>query len=77
MESVLLTLALLACPVGMGVMMWFMGRGNREAAAPSSPPAADGSLDDLRAEQRRLAAEIDRLDASRDGHEDRYAGAGS
>jgi len=27
MESILLGLAVLACPVGMGVMMWFMARG--------------------------------------------------
>jgi len=29
MESVLFGLAFLACPVGMGAMMWFMARGRR------------------------------------------------
>ena len=29
MESVLLGAAVLACPVGMGLMMWFMGKGMR------------------------------------------------
>ena len=29
MEGVLLGVAALACPVGMGVMMWFMAKGMR------------------------------------------------
>ncbi len=32
------TLLLLACPVGMGLMMWFMMRGSK--AAPSPQPEA-------------------------------------
>lgn len=51
-------LALLACPVGMGLMMWFMARGSREGKRDASP----GSIDDLRAEQARLAAQIERLE---------------
>ena len=35
MESVLLALVLLACPVGMGVMMWMMGR--RKNTSEQSP----------------------------------------
>lgn len=29
MEGALLTVAVLACPVGMGLMMWFMGKRSR------------------------------------------------
>jgi hypothetical protein len=59
-ENVVLGLAALACPVGMGVMMWFMAKGARSGR--SSDSEAPGSLDDLRAEHRRLGAEIDRLE---------------
>ena len=56
MESLLLSLALLACPVGMGAMMWFMRRGqNKQQHAPAS--AAD-----LRAEQAKLTQEIEDLE---------------
>jgi hypothetical protein len=50
-ESVLLSLALLACPVGMGLMMWFMARSHRQTQTPSSP-------DDLRADHARISREI-------------------
>ena len=57
MAETLLTLALLACPVGMGLMMWFMMRGSK-----SAPPAATehngGS-----AEVVALRAELDQLQA--------------
>ena len=55
MESVLLSLILLACPVGMGAMMWFMMRGQKKGSAPAS-------VADLRAEKARLTQEIDDLD---------------
>ena len=55
MESVLLSLVLLACPVGMGAMMWFMMRGQNKQSAPAS-------VEDLRAEKARLTQEIDDLD---------------
>lgn len=59
----------LACPIGMGLMMWFMAKGMRrtEDNAPSEvtePP----SLDDLRAEQERLAAQISELDRDKTSH---------
>lgn len=49
-------LALLACPVGMGLMMWFMARGHRKDKAEPK----DMSLTDLKAEQRRLDAQLAR-----------------
>jgi hypothetical protein len=55
MESVLLSLALLACPVGMVAMMWFMMRWQNKQQTPDGPA-------DLRAEQARLTQEIDDLE---------------
>jgi hypothetical protein len=59
MDTVLITLAALACPIGMGAMMWFMARGMREKRDGSTPPP---SLETLREEHRRLGGEIDRLE---------------
>jgi hypothetical protein len=57
-DANLIGLAALACPVGMGVMMWFMGRGIRpKRDEPETPP----SLEALREEHRRLGDEIERL----------------
>jgi hypothetical protein len=58
MQTVFLSLAALACPIGMGAMMWFMGRGMRRKPEDSAPPP---SLDALRNEHRRLSSEIERL----------------
>lgn len=58
MEALLLGLLLLACPVGMGVMMWMM-RGSHK---PGS-----GSQGDQSAAQEvvRLRAEVDQLRVAR------------
>lgn len=56
MEGLLLTLALLACPVGMGLMMWFMGKSMRQGK--SDTQAQPRSVEQLREEQRRLEDEI-------------------
>lgn len=61
MESILFGLAFLACPVGMGAMMWFMARGMSGKRKEERP----ASLEDLREEHRRLAAQIERVDGSR------------
>lgn len=52
-------LAVLACPVGMALMMWFgMRRGSATGAE------AQG-VDDLRAQHQRLGEEIARLENER------------
>ncbi|HMH46448.1 MAG TPA: hypothetical protein VK538_01925 [Solirubrobacteraceae bacterium] len=58
----LLALCALACPVGMGAMMWFMARGSRSKEAPPVSPA---TLDDLREEHERLGTQIESLEDSR------------
>ena len=65
MEAVVLGLAALACPLGMGFMMWFMARGMRK-----DKPAPDqrSDLGDLRAEHARLGAQIERLEQDTNGH---------
>lgn len=58
METLIPTLVLLACPVGMGVMMWFMARGMKNKKEEPSP----ASVDTLREEHRRLGTEIERME---------------
>ncbi|MHB1835962.1 MAG: YdcH family protein [Solirubrobacteraceae bacterium] len=62
--GVLTPLALLACPVGMGLMMWMMSRGSKKASgqAIAEPPTKPVSLELLREEHRRLSKQIDRLE---------------
>lgn len=55
MPESLYALALLACPVGMGAMMWMMSRGHR--SEPGGDPEAK------RAELAGLEAQIDQLRA--------------
>ena len=62
METVLFGAVALACPIGMGAMMWCMAKGMRKG----SDAAAEPSVDDLRAEHARLGEEIERLDGARD-----------
>ena len=58
METALIGLAMLACPVGMGLMMWFMSKG----MGRRDPAASAVGVEDLRAEHQRLGAEIQRLE---------------
>ena len=61
--SPLLALCALACPIGMGAMMWFMARGSRSQSSP--PPAQQPStLDDLRDEHDRLGTQIENLEGA-------------
>jgi hypothetical protein len=58
--SPLLALCALACPVGMGAMMWFMARGSRSDRATQTPPPT--TLDDLRDEHDRLGTQIESVE---------------
>jgi len=60
---VLYTLPLLACPIGMGLMMFFMMRGNKQ-----EPPSPSRSNAD---EMTRLRAEVDQLRAAQRDRESR------
>ena len=61
MSQLFYAAAVLACPVGMGLMMWFMMRGNSShSSAPAQglpqQPNADAELAKLRAEVDQLRA---------------------
>jgi len=60
MPEALYPLLLLACPVGMGVMMWVMMRGNKQQPQPPADTATK------QAELAGLQAQIDQLQAQRD-----------
>ena len=62
-QSVLLSLAVLACPVGMGLMMWMMMRGQRRPDPSATSPAVD--VGDDTPQLRELRAEIEQLKADR------------
>ena len=69
-SSGFLPLLLLACPVSMGVMMWFMGRGmmgGRRGEKSDSATSENSSFADLEAEQARLAEKIESLQGTTDG----------
>ncbi len=55
METLLLGTAALACPVGMGAMMWFMMRGHNSSGAAGP----DDELKQLRDEVETLRAQRD------------------
>ncbi|MGH3468014.1 MAG: hypothetical protein ACRDQF_09825, partial [Thermocrispum sp.] len=56
--ATLLALAALACPVGMGVMMWLMMRGRHDHGGHGSAGAQqDREIAELRAEVQRLKAD--------------------
>ena len=62
MQQFLAALPLLACPVGMGVMMWWMSRNGRSDTDHAA------QVPDQTAEVARLRAEVDQL---RTAHEAR------
>jgi outer membrane murein-binding lipoprotein Lpp len=64
-SSGLLLLAVLACPVGMGLMMLFMGRGMMAGMKQNDRDQSDtdaSSLAEMKAEQARLAEKIEALE---------------
>jgi hypothetical protein len=66
MENLVWLIPVLACPLMMVAMMLMMGKGmgmGRKSDEPEPPRSAD----DLRAEQQRLASEIERLEQSNGG----------
>ncbi len=66
MPESLYALALLACPVGMGAMMWMMMRGNKGQPAEESTTHKQAELARMQAEIDQLrAADRDNTDAAR------------
>ena len=57
MPELLYTLAVLACPVGMGLMMWMMHRGAHGGGQVESPAEKQAELSALRAEIDALRAD--------------------
>jgi hypothetical protein len=55
MQSVLAVTAALACPFGMGLMMWMMMRGHGTSDQTVNPGSQQ--IDELRAEIERLKAQ--------------------
>lgn len=66
MESILLGLAVLACPVGMGLMMFFMGKGMMGGKKKEEEP---GTVEEMRLEQQRLVSQVERLERERSAGE--------
>jgi nitrogen fixation-related uncharacterized protein len=57
MQSLLLGVAVLACPVGMVLMMWMMMRGQGRDTAASEDYASQQEVQALRAEIEQLKAQ--------------------
>lgn len=62
MEGIVIAAAALACPVGMGLMMWFMARGMRQ---PRRERETASPEEELARARRRLEPEIERLEEQR------------
>ena len=64
MENLIWLLPAVACPVGMGLMMWFMGKGMKNSHTPEQgpAPAAPRSAEQLHSERNRIDAELAELE---------------
>ena len=69
--SYLPTIAVLACPVGMALMMWFMGRSNGQGMCgmnmtPPTQPAADkdAQITELQEQLQTMQKQVQALEAS-------------
>jgi hypothetical protein len=72
-QHLLAYLPLLACPVGMGLMMWMMMRvGNSQQPPPKTPPAPLETTAQQQNELQRLRAELEELRVA-DAHRDDVA----
>lgn len=70
MQSLLLGLAVLACPIGMGVMMWMGNRAQRTGAQGVGGDRSGGGdvvVGDQHQQVEELRAEIEQLKAFRGG----------
>ena len=65
MPESLYALALLACPVGMGLMMWMMMRGGNKQQPTDEHASKQAELTRLQAEIDQLRADRDNTDAAR------------
>lgn len=65
METALIALVALACPLGMGLCIWMMARGMR-SDAKNQGSEQGASVAELRREQERIAARIEELEGDRD-----------
>jgi len=69
--SYLPTIAVLACPIGMALMMWFMGRSNGQGmcgmnmTSPTQPAAdKDAQITELQEQLQTMQKQVQALEAS-------------
>jgi len=63
MDQLLLTVPLLACPLGMVLMMLFMGRGMFGTKKQANPAGSTEDLSSLRADAAQLDSRIAELES--------------
>ena len=69
MDRLLYILPALACPIGMGAMMWFMMRGGKNTAADGQQPAAGYPAEPQAQELAALRTEVEQLRAQIHQHD--------